>query len=115
MTPEQELKLFLIKNGYPDRNIPIVLRYCPQLLDSYTVEEIGTLAVTNHRLFLPEKRTYLIRPIIHSAFHMETQGKNSHDFMEEAIAIFCSDSIEDCFKDNFSKLYKTLSKAERIT
>lgn len=114
MTPEQELRLWLIRNGYPDSHIPIILRYCPQLLDSYSVEEIGILSISQHNLFVPESKYFAIRPIIFSALHLETGGRDLSAFVEEAISIFAKDSLEDAFKDQFTQLYKKLNSCKKV-
>jgi len=114
MTPEQELKLWLIRNGYPDSHIPIILRYCPQLLDSYSIEEIGIMSVSNHTLFIPDKQYIAIRPIIYKAAIAETQGRNTSAFIEESISIFAKDSLEDTFKDQFTALYKRLTSCKKV-
>jgi len=114
MTPEQELRLWLVRNGYPDSHIPIILRYCPQLLDSYTIEEIGILSVSQHSLFIPDNKGFAIRPIVFNALQLETGGRNTHAFVEEAISIFAKDSLEDAFKDQFTALYKRLYCAKKV-
>lgn len=114
MTPEQDLKLWLIKNGYPDQNIPIILRYCPQLLDSYSIEEIGIMSISNYKLFVPENKNISLRPIVFHALQLETGGRNTHAFVEESISIFAKDSLEDAFKDQFTALYNRLNTCKKV-
>jgi hypothetical protein len=100
LTPELKLKLFLMENDYPYNDIPKLLAYCPQLLNRFTIEEIGLACLTEVSTFKPKSTIVKIRPFIYSAAKHEV-GDHSlvPSFIEQSIAIFASDTLEITFTE----------------
>jgi len=100
MTPELRLKLYLMEHGYPTENIPLILRYCPQLLQRFTIEQIAIAALTDVKLFTPVKSTIYIRPFIFTAARQDLErGETITDFIEQAMSIFANETIELTFSE----------------
>lgn len=99
LSPQQKLQLFLLENDYPYRDIPYILKYCPQLLQHFTVEEIGMAALTDISLFEPQKTTLRIRPIVVEAMKAEVGKTALHTNIEHSMSIFCQDTIEQTMRE----------------
>jgi len=100
LTPELQLQLFLMENDYPYGDIPKLLAYCPQLLNKFTIEEIGVACLTEINTFKPKSTIVKMRPFIYTAAKHEV-GDNSlvPSFIEQSMAIFASDTLEITFTD----------------
>lgn len=94
LIPEKQLKLYLLQMGYPAKDLPLILRYCPNLITKFSIEEIALLGLTNIKEFRPEKKSIIIRPFVYKAMLQETGGRDISSFIEEAIALFSQDSFE---------------------
>jgi hypothetical protein len=109
LSPEKQLQLFLMEHGYPYKDIPKILSYCPQLLNSFTIEQIGIAALTKIHMFKPIRHVAYIRPfMLHAAMNELHPNESMNDFIESAIAICSSDTIVDTFNDIIKELFKDL-------
>jgi len=107
LTPELRLKLYLMQHGYPSENIPLILRYCPQLIQKYTLEQIAVAALSDIRMFNPSKSTIYIRPFVFSAARQDLErGETITDFIEQSMSIFANETIELTFSDMIAKLLR---------
>lgn len=110
MTPEQRMRLYLLQNGFPANNIPILLKYCPNLLTKFPLEDLAILSIANINQFKPAKKSIVIRPFVYSALLHETKGRDIFAFIEEAIAIFCQDSFEQVTSDMLEQVKNNLGE-----
>jgi hypothetical protein len=100
LTPELQLKLFLMENDYPHSDIPKLLAYCPQLLSHFTIQEIGIACLSEVNTFKPKSTIVKMRPFVYSAAKHEVGDKSEiPTFIEQSIAIFASDTLEITFKE----------------
>jgi hypothetical protein len=94
-----------MQNGYPYSDIPKILKYCPQLLIRFSVEEIAMACLSEMRMFTPKKMSINIRPFVYRAAKEEVGDIHEvTSFIEQAIAIFSSDTLEITFTDMIRQL-----------
>lgn len=106
LLPENQLKIWLIQNGFPDKEIPKILKFCPQLIHKFTIEQIAMACLTDIKKFTPEKMTIMLSPVVYQAAQKEIGQCRVTPFIEEAIAICCADSIETYMTNFITKLQK---------
>ena len=94
LSPEKQLQLYLAECGFPSQDLPRLLSYCPQLIHSFTLEELAAVGFANRARFVPQKRTLYLRPIVYDICSAEAGRNNISDFIEDAIAIYASDTVE---------------------
>ena len=110
MTPEKELALYLAKAGFPDKDIPYILRYCPQLIHHFSLEEIASIGLANHKLFQRARYTINLRPFVYEAAKKEAASNSLYDYIEESAAICANDTLELSFTELFCSLQKKIEK-----
>jgi hypothetical protein len=97
-----------MEHEYPYNDIPKLLAYCPQLLNSFTVEEIGIACLSEINTFKPKSTIIKIRPFIYAAAKHEVGDIGAVPaFIEQSMAIFSSDTLEITFKDLINKILST--------
>lgn len=108
ISPEKQLALYLAKGGFPDKDIPYVLKYCPQLIHHFSVEEIAAVALANHNIFQRAKYTIKMRPFVYEAAKRESGIISVYDYIEESAATCANDTLELSFAELFCGLKKNL-------
>lgn len=109
LRPEQQLELFLVQNDFPHTDIPYLLRYCPQLLQRFSIEEIALAALTDVDSFTQKKTTTYIRPFVLEAIRGEAPTNiRVYDFIEEALSVFSQDTILTTMSELIQKRQKRL-------
>jgi hypothetical protein len=111
LSPDKKLKLWLMQNGFPDKDIPKILQYCPQLTQHFTIEQIAIACLTDIKQFIPSKASIMISPLIYSAAQMEVGSNKIASFIEESMAICCSDTLEIYMKDFIKQLQQPFKDA----
>jgi hypothetical protein len=95
LTPELQLRMWLLKHGYPHEHIPMLLRYCPQLASRFSIREIALAALSETTLFKPARTAILIRPFVMLASRQDLEvDETITDYVEQSMAIFASETIE---------------------
>ena len=84
-----------------------ILRYCPQLLHSFDMETIAMAALSDINLFKPKNINLHLRPIVIKSASMDLErGETMTDFVESAIALYASETIELTLTNLIHKLLR---------
>ena len=87
-----------MEQGYPYDDIPKILKYCPQLTQHFTIEQIAIACLAEHKLFKATRQTIYIRPFVSIAVKNElNDNEKLADYVEHSIAICANDSMLNSF------------------
>lgn len=97
-----------MEEGYPHSDIPKLLAYCPQLLEKFSIEEIGIACLSEINTFKPKSTIIRLRPFIYSAAKHEVGNSDEVPaFIEQSIAIFASDTIAITFSELITNILRS--------
>jgi hypothetical protein len=114
MTPEKELALYLAKSGFPNKDLPLILRYCPQLIHHFSLEEITAVGLANMKMFERQRYAIPMRPFVYEAAKRECHPGSVYQYVEDSTAICANDTLELSFAELFCSLRDKLSKDDDI-
>jgi len=110
LSPEKQLELHLAKGGFPSKDIPTILKYCPQLIHHFSLDELSAIGLTNPKLFKPEQYRIYLRPYVYQAAKKEAGNLTIQEYIEESIAICANDTMELSLTEMFIELQNKIKE-----